>query len=200
VRMWCKLPTSPPVIELILASTSSTRKALLDGLGVPYRAEAPGVDEHVPAGTTPRAAVALLARRKAEAVRARYPNAWVIGADQLVDLDGEALGKPADRDAARAQLRKLLGRAHDIVTGVCVLGPGFAGEEVDVATPHFYRVTDAELERYLDREEWRGCAGAYRVEGAGQALFERLDGDRTSVQGLPMLSVVRLLRRAGVPF
>lgn len=187
-------------MRLILASTSAARRALIDGLGIPWSAVAPGVEEEVPPGTPVESAVALLAERKARAVAARHPEALVIGADQLVALDAVTMGKPADRDAARRQLRALRGRAHEIVTGVCVLGPSFHQASVDVARLKIYPLEDAELERYLDLEEWRGCAGGYRIEGAGQALFEQLSGDRTSVQGLPMLEVVRLLRRAGVEF
>jgi septum formation protein len=187
-------------MEILLASTSPARRALMDGLRLPYRAVAPGVDETVPRQTSVRDAVAMLARRKAEAVRTRSPDAWVIGADQLVDLGGRRVEKPADLLAARAQLRSLLGRTHEILTGVCVLWPGGAIEEVDVARVTFYPVNDDELERYLATEEWRGCAGGYRIEGAGQALVERLDGDRSSVQGLPMIRLVRMLRAAGVAF
>ncbi|HYO59489.1 Maf family protein [Archangium sp.] len=187
--------------ELILASTSSFRRALMDSLGLPYRAEAPGVDEDVSPSLPAREAVRILAERKARAVHARHPGAWVLGADQLVEVEGEVLGKPENREAARSQLGKLLGRTHDICTGVCLLGPGgYAAGAVEVSRLSFYPVAPEELERYLDLGEWQGCAGSYRVESAGQALLQRLDGDRTNVQGLPMLTVVRLLREAGFRF
>src|SRR5207244_12952271 len=95
--------------ELVLASTSPSRRVLLTGLGMPFRAETPGVEEVVPPGTNTRAAVAMLAERKARAVLTRWPNALVIGADQLVDLDGKALGKPIDAKAARRQLEGMNG-------------------------------------------------------------------------------------------
>lgn len=186
--------------RLILASTSSARRALMDSLGVAYEAIAPGVDEDVPPGTSVPDAVAMLAERKARAVSQREEGALVIGSDQLVSLDGAALAKPADRDEARAQLRRLSGRPHQIVTGVCVLGPDFAARHVEVTRMKLYPLGDDELERYLDLEEWRGCAGGYRVEGAGQALFEEISGDRTNVQGLPMHVVVGMLRAAGFAF
>lgn len=184
--------------RVILASTSSARRELMDALGIDYEAIAPGVDEVVPEGTSALGAVAILSERKARAVLEREPDALVIGADQLVTIDGQVLGKPADRDAARAQLSSLLGKTHEIVTGVSVMSAGFEEHVIDVARLTVYPLEAAELERYLDLEEWKGCAGGYRVEGAGQALFERIDGDRTSIQGLPMLEVVRLLRKAGV--
>lgn len=187
--------------RLVLASTSPARRALLDGLGVAYQAVAPDVSEELPAGTSPRDAVLALAERKARAVLARFPDALVLGADQLVvdPLSGEPLGKPADREAARAQLRRLRGRTHDIVTGVCLLSAERLRAQLDVARLTMAPVVDEELERLLDLEEWRGCAGGYRIEGRSQALFAEVSGDRTSVQGLPMLVVVRLLREAGHP-
>ncbi len=189
-----------PALDLVLASTSPARRALMDALGLPYRVEAPGVDEDVPPGTPPADAVAVLAERKARAVAARHPEALVIGSDQLAVVDGKTLGKPPDLAAARAQLASLVGRTHEILTGVCVTGPGFFERAVDVAKITFHPVEAQELERYLALEEWRGCAGGYRVESAGQALFSRLEGDRTGVQGLPMLLLVAMLRRAGVTF
>lgn len=188
---------SPPL--LVLASTSPARRALLSALGVPFHCEPPGVDEEVPAGTTPRDAVALLAERKARAVAARFPHAWVLGSDQLLDLDGSALGKPGDRAAARAQLSSLSGRTHLLHTGVCLAGPGGITTEVETAKLTLYPLSDAELEAYLDTAEWEGCAGGYRVEGRGQGLFSALEGDRSCVQGLPMVRVVRLLRQAAIP-
>jgi septum formation protein len=186
---------------LILASTSSARRALMDGLGISYRAESPGVDEDVSPTLSAREAVQVLAARKARAVHARHPEAWVLGADQLVEVEGEVLAKPADRDAARRQLGKLLGHTHDICTGVCLVGPGgHLSEALEVSQLTFYPVAPEELEKYLDLGEWQGCAGSYRIEGAGQALLARLEGDRTNVQGLPMLTVVRMLRDAGFSF
>jgi septum formation protein len=186
---------------LILASTSSARRALMDGLGLPYRAESPGVDEDVSPTLSAREAVQVLAARKARAVHARHPEAWVIGADQLVQVGETVLAKPVDRDAARRQLGQLLGHTHDICTGVCLVGPGgHIAEALEVSRLTFYPVGAEELERYLDLGEWEGCAGSYRVEGAGQALLARLEGDRTNVQGLPMLTVVRMLREAGFTF
>jgi septum formation protein len=173
----------------------------MDGLGIPYHAESPGVDEDVSPTLSARQAVQVLAARKARAVHARYPEAWVLGADQLVEVEGEVLAKPADRDAARRQLGKLLGHTHDICTGVCLVGPGgHIAEALEVSRLTFYPVAPEELEKYLNLGEWQGCAGSYRIEGAGQALLARLEGDRTNVQGLPMLTVVRMLREAGFSF
>jgi septum formation protein len=141
----------------------------------------------------------MLALRKARAVAARHPGALVLGADQLVEVDGRALGKPASRDAARAQLGSLLGRRHRLLTAVTLVGGGDEELALDVVTLRFHPIAPDELERYLDTNEWQGCAGGYRIEGRGQALVDALEGDRTSVQGLPMLPVVRMLRARGFP-
>ena len=182
---------------LILASTSPARRTLMDGLGLPYTAEAPGVEEAVASTLTAQEAVAQLAERKAQAVAARHPDAWVLGADQLGWFEGERLGKPADRSAADRQLSRLAGQTHELWTGVCLLGPGHREVALDVARLTLFPLSAEERGRYLDTGEWEGCAGSYRIEGKGQALMAALEGDRTSVQGLPMLQVVALLRRAG---
>ena len=188
---------NPP---LVLASTSPARRALLTTLGLPFTCAAPGVDESFPEGTSVKGAVALLAERKARAVAARYPDAVVIGADQLVSLEGEAFGKLPSAEAALAHLKRLCGRTHDIVTGVCVLGPGTFQACVDVAKLTVFPLSHAECQAYVATGEWEGCAGGYRIEGRGQALFSHIEGDRTSIQGLPMTVLVRLLREAGVNF
>lgn len=192
--------TSVVYDQLILASTSSARRALMDGLGLPYVVEAPGVDEVVPAGTPPQHAVALLAERKARAVFSKKPRGLIIGSDQLGSINGQPLGKAATAAEARAQLASLRGRTHELFTGVCVIANGFVVTEVDVARLTVWPLTDAELDGYVATGEWQGCAGSYRIEGRGQALFSRIDGDRTAIQGLPMQRVTRILREAGVEF
>ncbi len=192
--------TSVVYDQLILASTSSARRALMNGLGLPYVVEAPGVDEVVPPGTPPHHAVALLAERKARAVFSKKPRGLIIGSDQLGSINGRALGKAANAAEAREQLASLRGKTHELFTGVCVIANGFVVTEVDVARLTVWPLTDAELDGYVATGEWEGCAGSYRIEGRGQALFSRIDGDRTAIQGLPMQRVTRILREAGVEF
>jgi septum formation protein len=194
------MPLGHRFSELLLASTSAARAALLGTLGLPFRAVAPGVDEDVPPRTAPADAVAILSERKARAVWTRHPDALVIGSDQLVSLDGQALGKAPDEATARRQLQALRGRTHEILTGLCVVGPGFSVTEVDSARLTVLPLSDAEVDGYLATEEWKGCAGGYRVEARGQAIFALIEGDRTAIQGLPMQRVVRVLRQAGVRF
>lgn len=189
-----------PFEELLLASTSSARRALMDGLGLPYRAVPPEVDEVVAAGTPPHHAVALLAERKARAVYSRFPRSLIIGSDQLVAFQGQSLGKPPDAAAARAQLGSLRGKTHEICTGMCVVGPGFVVTEVDVARLSVLPLSEDELDGYVATGEWQGCAGGYRVEARGQAIFQRIEGDRAAIQGLPMQRLTRILREAGVAF
>ena len=183
---------------LILASTSPARRALLGALGVPFQAVAPGVDESMPPGTPVEEVVRVLAQRKAEAVAARFPGALVLGADQLGEVDGRLLGKAASREEARAQLRALRGRTHRLLTAVCLTGAGTQETRMEEARLTLFPLADAEVEAYLATGEWEGCAGSYRVEGRGQALMARIEGDRTAIQGLPMQAVVHLLRGRGV--
>ena len=178
--------------RIILASTSPARKALMDTLGIAYEVEAPGVDEDVDAKTATEA-TQILARRKAEAVLARHPDAIVIGSDQLVWFEGEALGKPPDAERAYRQLAAMSGKVHEIVTAVCVP----PSVEVDVARLTMRPLSEPELRAYVATGEWQGCAGAYRIEGQGRRLFARIDGDLTSIQGLPLNIVRALLARAG---
>lgn len=169
----------------------------MDSLGVPYRAIAPGVDEDVGQGMTVEETVALLSERKARAVHDQHPNEIVIGSDQLVSLDGKAFGKPADAAQARAQLEALRGRTHEIVTGLCVIGRRV---HIEIEISRLTVWADLDVAAYVATNEWQGCAGSYRVEGKGQAIFERIDGDRSTIQGLPMQRLVRLLREEGVVF
>lgn len=186
--------------EVILASTSPARRALLAAVGLPHGAEGPGVDEDVPPGLPPGEVARTLALRKATAVAARHPDAIVVGADQVLELDGRPFGKPADEGEALAGLRRLSGRAHSLVTGLAVLAPGAAPiVEEERTVLHVRALTDDELHRYVSTGEWQGCAGGYRVEGRGLALFERIEGDYTNVLGLPMPRLLGHLRRLGVP-
>lgn len=187
-------------MRVILASTSPARRALLSSVGLAHEALSPGVDEDVPPGTGPAETARVLAFRKAAAVAARHPDAIVIGADQVLDFEGRPFGKPADEADALAGLRRLSGRAHSLVTGLAVLAPGappLVEEERTIL--HVRALSDDEARRYVATGEWRGCAGGYRVEGRGLALFERIEGDWTNVLGLPMPRLLGHLRRLGVP-
>jgi septum formation protein len=192
--MW--LPSG--IEEVLLASTSPARRALLQALNIPFRSVPPEVDEHVPDGVTVEQAASSLALAKAQAVLSRYPRALVIGSDQLVSLDGVAFGKPGSEVDARDQLRRLSGRAHSIVTAVCVASLKRSACELDIGTLTMYKLSEAQQNAYISANEWQGCAGGYRIEARGQALFSRIDADRTAVQGLPMPLLLRMLAAAQV--
>lgn len=188
-------------MELILASTSAARRALLNATALPYRAVSPEVHERAPRGVTPRTLARLLAIKKAEAVAERFPDALVVGSDQTVDLGGKLLRKPESREAARTQLRALAGHLHQLHTGVAVRrsSDGFARTAVVSVRLKMRKLGPGELEKYLDTHEWEGCAGGYRIESQGVKILETFEGDYHAVMGLPMLALLKMLREAGLP-
>ena len=189
---------TPP---LVLASTSAYRRTLMDRLGVPYEAVPHRCDEtpEMRSGKTPPEIATTLARDKAESLAAAYPDAFVLGSDQVVDLDGSVLGKPGSEDATVAQLQRLRGRTHRLITAVALRHPdGTFREACDIHQMRMRDLDDAALRRYVVRDRPYDCAGGYKVEEAGIALFEAIDGrDFTAIVGLPMITVVSLLRAAG---
>ncbi|MBN8726800.1 MAG: septum formation inhibitor Maf [Xanthomonadales bacterium] len=189
--------------ELILASTSPYRRELLARFGLPFRSVAPEVDEASLDGEAPRALAVRLARAKAEAVAARHPGALVIGSDQVADLEGRALGKPGSVEAARIQLAASAGHSVLFHTAVCVVDvrtPGAAAHEaVDTTRVAFRPLATGEIARYLAAEPALDCAGSFKAEGLGISLFERIEStDPTALVGLPLITLARLLREAGL--
>lgn len=186
--------------SLILASGSPYRRELLARLGLPFEAWSPDVDEGAKPAEAPRETAVRLARVKAEAAAARTPEAWVIGSDQVADLAGEPLGKPGTRDKAREQLRRMRGRTVRFHTGLCLLqgASGQRFEHLETTEVGFRDLSDAEIERYLDREPAFDCAGSAKSEGLGIALLDRLHGDDpTALVGLPLVALAAMLRQAG---
>lgn len=185
-------------IFLVLASGSRYRAELLGRLGLPFRTWSPDIDESpLPREDCARTA-SRLARAKAEAGRARYPEGWIIGSDQVADLDGRPIGKPGHREGAREQLRAMRGRTVTFHTALCLLAGGVAREALVPTQVAFRALTDDEIERYLDREPAFDCAGSAKSEGLGIALLDRLAGDDpTALVGLPLVALSRLLREAG---
>ena len=190
--------------EVILASTSASRAALLRGAGVAFTARAPRVDEAaakaalVGEGLGPREMADALAELKA--VRLSAGEALVIGADQTLDLDGELIDKAASVDEARARLGRLRGRAHKLHAAVVVARAGRPiWREVQTATLWMRDFSDPFLDAYLDREGEAvlSSVGCYRLEDAGVQLFSRIDGDYFTILGLPLLGLLGLLRRHG---
>ncbi len=187
--------------RLILASTSSFRRELLARLGLPFSTQAPDADESRLPGEEAPALAARLAEWKARAVARREPAALIIGSDQVATLDGEIIGKPGDHERAVLQLRRASGRTVIFYTGLCLLDS--ATGQCQVAVKQFqvaFRpLTAAMIERYLRREQPYQCAGSFKSEGLGIALFERLEGDDpTSLIGLPLIKLTRMLEATGV--
>jgi septum formation protein len=187
-------------MELILASTSSYRRALLERLGVPFRCVNPGVDEDAfkSLGLGPIALAEALARAKAEAVVRAHPDAAVIGSDQLASLDDEILGKPGNVDAAAAQLAAMNGRMHRLFTAIAVACAGRVRTHTDTTTLSMRRLSSEEIRRYVLAELPLDCAGSYKIESRGIALFERIDcQDFTAIVGLPLMALAVILRDLG---
>jgi len=176
---------------LVLASTSPQRRAILEQLRVPFEVVPPAYVEDDAPGLSPEALVRAHAEGKARSVDAE--GRVTLGVDTAVVLDGRVYGKPADRADAERMLGELSGRAHTVVSGLCLLGPGF--ETVgDQATDVTFRALTSELRTlYLESGEWEGRAGAYAIQGLGGRLVERIDGDYLNVVGLPGALLLSLL-------
>lgn len=186
---------------VILGSTSRYRRELMNRLQLPFEVHAPEVDEAVHPGETPRALAQRLALEKAHAVAARFPEAVVIGSDQVADLAGEALGKPGDHPRAVAQLRKMRGQTLVFQTAVAVVchATGFAESDIAPVRVVFRNLGDDAIERYLRAEQPYDCAGSAKSEGLGIALLEAIDSDDpTALVGLPLIRTCRMLRAAGI--
>jgi septum formation protein len=187
------------VTPLVLASTSPYRRELLARLRLPFAVERPEVDESPRPGEAPAALAARLADAKARAVAARHPDAWVIGSDQVAELDGAPLGKPGHRDAAIAQLGRASGKTVPFHTAFCLVGPGGeAHAHVDRTEVRFRTLTAAGIARYVDAEQPYDCAGAFKCEGLGIVLFDAIrSDDPTALVGLPLIALAGALRAAG---
>ncbi len=185
--------------RLVLASTSRYRRELLARLGVRFETVRPEVDETPLEGEAPEALALRLAAAKALAVAAQRPGAWVIGSDQVADFDGRPLGKPGDRATAIAQLEAMSGRAVAFRTAVAVAADGAVATALDTTLVRFRRLDRDVIERYLDAERPFDCAGSFKSEGLGIALFDAVESrDPTALVGLPLIATARLLREAGL--
>ena len=181
--------------KLILASASPSRKMLLEQAGLDFEVVVSGVDETVPPDYTPAQTVEALAQRKGRAVQALRPEAPIIAADSVVSIDGLILGKPKDDEAAKATLRRLSGRTHELITGVCLLINGQMDLFHQVTRVTFYPLTEEEIAEYVALGESRGRAGAYGIEGIGVALVQSIQGDYPNIVGLPVAETIRHLHK-----
>ena len=181
--------------ELVLASSSPSRKMLLEQAGLTFEVVVSGVDETVPPDYTPAQTVETLARRKGEAVLPLRPEKPIIAADSVVSIDGLILGKPKDDEAAKDTLRRLSGRTHEIFTGVCLLANGKRDVFHRSTQVKFYPLAEEEIAEYVAIGESRGRAGAYGIEGIGVVLVESICGDYSNIVGLPVAETIRRLHR-----
>jgi septum formation protein len=192
---------------LLLASASRTRRALLESAGIPVETEAPGVDERAVEaaaageGLDPEGLAARLAAAKALAVSGRHPGRLVLGADQVLELDGRVLHKAADRAAAIDKLLALAGRRHALRSAVALAQDGAVVETFGESAVLAMRTLDrTAIERYLDSAGpgVLGSVGAYQIEGLGMHLFAGVEGDHATILGLPLLPLLARLRMRGM--
>ena len=188
-------------MQLVLASSSPRRQALLALLGLSFEVYPSEFHEHLTAGLSPIEQVRRFALEKARSVVLARPRALVLGSDTVIDLDSRLLGKPVDLADARAMLTRLAGRSHYVHTAVALCDYEQNIESVEVATAEVrMKADDGQIyERYLATEESMDKAGAYAIQGNGGDLVERIDGDYTTVVGFPLKLVAHLLRSAGYP-
>ena len=186
---------------LILGSTSRYRKELLTRLRIPFETASPDVDETPHSNESPKDLALRLALAKARAVALKYPEAVVIGSDQVADLEGTPLGKPGNHANAILQLQRMRGKTVIFQTALSVvcLATGFERTDLAEVKVKFRDLSDAEIETYLRAEEPYDCAGSAKSEGLGIALLDAIDNDDpTALIGLPLIRTCQMLREAGV--
>ena len=187
-------------VRIILASQSPRRRELLALVGIPHEVRPADLDETVWPGEVPEAHADRLARSKAEAIATREPGAVVIGADTIVVLDGDILGKPNDEAEAAATLRRLSGRTHTVHTAVAVARDGQTVSGVESVEVTFRPLSDTQIQTYIATGEPMDKAGAYGIQGYGAVIVERVHGDYFAVMGLALGRLLVLLERVGVAY
>lgn len=181
-------------MKIVLASSSPRRKELLQTAGIDFEIDVEGVDE-VPQGDTPEEKVCSIAAQKCRPVAARRFDDCVIGADTVVSVDGDILGKPHNREDAKNMLRRLSGREHTVYTGVCISAHGKETVFSEATKVKFFDLTDKEIADYVLSGEPMDKAGAYGIQGLGCTLVEGIGGDYFNVVGLPVARVVREIKK-----
>jgi septum formation protein len=198
-------------MKIILASESEWRKELFAWLDLPFDVMPSNVDESIIEWDEPEEVVATLAAMKARAVAKQLneqrvfgaddeEGLLVVGADTVISIDGEIIGKPDNREHAKAVIQKLSGKKHEVWTGVCLINTDTNEHMVEVARTEveFRPIGEEELERYLNTNEWQGKAGGYQIQGAIKPFIKDLKGSYTNVIGLPLLTLVDMFEQWGV--
>jgi len=183
-------PPSPP---LLLASTSLQRKAILEQLHIPFDVVAPKYEEEMPLNADPLQMVREHARAKARSVADIAEDRPVVGVDTAVVLGARIFGKPANSSDAEEMLEELGGKTHVVMSGLCLLTPGWEDVEHEATQVSFRELTPRELGTYVASGEWEGRAGGYAIQGRGAALVRAIEGDYLNVVGLPAALLIRLL-------
>ena len=186
---------------LVLGSTSPFRKSILEKLNLPFECAKPNIDEAALMDETPQALVERLAIEKAQATVPEYPDALIIGSDQVAVCEGEILGKPHNFENGVKQLTKFSNKSVTFYTGLCVYD-STNDKTLSLVEPfivHFKELSQAEIANYLKAEQPYNCAGSFKSEGLGICLFEKLEGeDPNTLIGLPLIKLVGLLKQHGV--
>ena len=188
-------------LQIVLASSSPFRRELLERLKISFVTASPEVDEQPLPGENPESTALRLSEAKARALAGRYPDALIIGSDQLACLDGKVFGKPGNHENAVRQLQAMRGRTVNFFTGLCLLNArnGKARVRGIPTLVTFRALDDDEIENYLRREQPYNCAGSAKSEGLGIALIARMKGeDPNALIGLPLIALCDLLRQEGV--
>ncbi|NIB41230.1 septum formation inhibitor Maf [Pseudomaricurvus alkylphenolicus] len=186
---------------IVLASSSPYRRQLLSKLGLEFSAASPDIDESRLPKETPLQLVERLAKEKAQALAQTFPNHLIIGSDQVAALDREVVTKPGTHEAAVAQLRRASGRSLTFLTGVCLLNSHTDNFHVRIASYEvlFRKLSDQQIERYLQVEQPYDCAGSFKSEGLGISLFQYIRGDDpNTLVGLPLIELTDMLLNEGV--
>jgi MAF protein len=184
--------------RIVLGSSSPFRKALLEKLDLSFDTDSPDIDETPLKNEHPKDMVERLAKAKAQAIAERHPQSIIIASDQCATLDGEIIGKPGNHENAIKQLQKASGRTVTFYTSLCVMNAA-TNQYEEVVEPfyvYFRELTDSQIENYLKKEEPYNCAGSFKSEGLGIALFERLEGnDPNTLIGLPLIKLIQMLEK-----
>jgi nucleoside triphosphate pyrophosphatase len=186
-------------MRVVLASASPRRRELLTAAGFDFDVAPISVDETRQPVEAPAAYVERLARSKAQAAAGHDTERAVIGADTVVVVDDDVLGKPRDAEDAARMLRRLAGRAHEVLTGVAVVWRGRTLSHVERTTVWFARLSESDIAWYVASGEPLDKAGAYAIQARGSRFVKRIDGSYSNVVGLPVAAVIELLQKSGVP-
>ena len=188
-------------LTLVLASTSRYRRELLERIKIPFQTVSPGVDETAISGEAPAVTAARLALAKAQAVHSRFPRSLIIGSDQVAFCEGVRLDKPGDRAGALSQLRHASGKAVSFITAIALVNTVSGNMQTRMVPTEvrFRKLSETEIERYLQAEPAFDCAGSAKAEGLGIALMDSiLSSDPTALIGLPLIALSDMLRNEGL--